>query len=203
MDEAELVRGCRDGDRAAQHALYERHVGRIYRLALRLSGNEQDAFDLTQDTFVRTFQRLESFDGRCRLGTWLYRVAVNEWLQRLRRRRVEQSHLRALAAEQAAAGESPADRHAFDVDAALAGISDEHRVILLLRYHENLTYDEIAEILDVPAGTVASRLNRARTELRSALDCQGGRGAEETAARKHPTGEGKGGGARPVRRGPR
>jgi RNA polymerase sigma-70 factor (ECF subfamily) len=202
MDEAELLRRCRAGDRAAQHALYEHHVGRIYRLALRLSGNEQDAFDLTQDAFVRMLQRLDSFDGRCKLGTWLYRVAVNEWLQRLRRRRAEQSHLTVLAAELAAAREDTADRHALDVDAALAGISDEHRVILLLRYHENLSYDEIAETLDVPPGTVASRLSRARTELRTALARRQTAEGEETATRAHPTVQGEGAGARPVGQGP-
>ncbi len=203
MDEAGLVRGCREGDRAAQRALYELHVGPIYRLALRLTRSEEDAFDLTQETFVRALLRLASFDGRCRLRTWLYRVAVNEWLQFLRRQRTEQVHLKALAAERAARGEGRADRHAPDVGAALTRISDEHRLVLLLRYHENLSYDEIAEVLGVPAGTVASRLNRARAELRAALGCRSPGGGEETATRAHPTVQGRGAGAPPAGRGQR
>jgi len=204
MDEAGLVRGCREGDRGAQRALYELHVGPIYRLALRLTRNEQDAFDLTQETFVRALLRLEGFDSRCRLRTWLYRVAVNEWLQLHRRRRTEQFHLRALAARRTEVCRSdPADRDVPEVDAALARISDEHRVILLLKYHENLSYDEIAEVLGVPAGTVASRLNRARAELRSALSCRSPGAGEETAARAHPTVEGGGAGTPPLGRGQR
>lgn len=203
MDEAGLIRGCRAGDRAAQQALYETHAGRIYRLALRLSGNEQDAFDLTQDTFVRAFQHLESFDGRCRIGTWLYRVAVNEWLQFLRRRRTEQPHLRAFALGRGAARDERANRHAPDVDAALAQLSVEHRLILLLRYHENLSYDEIAESLGVPPGTVASRLNRARNELRAALARQRQAVGEDAAPAAHPTEQEELAGHRPAQQGPR
>jgi len=168
MSEAELIAACRRGDREAQRALYKQHVQRTYRLMLRLTGNAEDALDLTQDVFVRALQAIATFNGRSTLGTWLYRIALNQALQLLRRRRTEQRHLRQVAAVADPPG-GEAGSHTPDIDGALARLSDEHRAILLLRYQEGLRYDEIAQALDCPPGTVASRLNRARAELRLLL----------------------------------
>ena len=92
MTERELVELCRRGDRQAQRALYDQTAEAIYRLALRMTRNADDAFDVAQDTYVRAFTRIEQFDGRSSLATWLHRIAVNEALQLLRRRKNEQHH---------------------------------------------------------------------------------------------------------------
>lgn len=196
MDEAELIEACRRCDRDAQHELYERYGERIYRLTLRLAGNSHDAFDLTQETFVRAFQRISAFDGRSDVGTWLYRIATNEALQLFRRRGTEQRHLRVLAEQRARAGDTCTASDGPEVDGALARLSEPHRVILILKYQEGLRYEEIAEVLEIAPGTVASRMNRARAELRAILTDESSLPAEETADQQHPTGRAAGSGDR-------
>lgn len=170
MSEAALLEGCRRGERAAQKELYELHVERIYRLALRMTGDADNAFDVVQETFIRAFAGVGSFDGRSSLGTWLYRIATNEALSFFRRNAVRERHLRVVAEQR----DEPADRQGGsiddDVSDALSKLSDYDRAVLLLKYQENLSYDEIAATLDCAPGTVASRLNRARARLRKTLD---------------------------------
>jgi RNA polymerase sigma-70 factor (ECF subfamily) len=196
MEQAELIDGCRRCDRDAQHELYERYGERIYRLTLRLAGNPHDAFDLTQETFIRAFQRISAFDGRSHVGTWLYRIATNEALQLFRRRGTEQRHLRVLAEQKAEAANLSSTVDSPDVDGALAQLSDPHRAILILKYQEGLSYEEIAEILEIAPGTVASRMNRARAELRAILADETSPPEEETAQPQHPTGRATGPGDR-------
>jgi RNA polymerase sigma-70 factor (ECF subfamily) len=186
MEEAELIAGCRRGDRSAQRAVYERHADRVYRIALRLTRNEQDAFDVAQETFVRAFERIDSFDGRSRMGTWLYRIATNEALQLFRKRDTERRHLRVVSEQQEDATRPESEAARQEVDDALEHLSEEHRAILILRYQEALRYDEIADVLEIAPGTVASRLNRARAELRRLLGNPGTE-REEDAPHPHPT----------------
>lgn len=191
MDEVDLIEGCRRGDRSAQQELYNRFAERIHRLTLRLTGNAQDAFDLTQDTFVRAFQRISSFDGRSGIGTWLYRIATNEALQLFRKRGTEQRHLKVLAEQRATATPKNQPTARQEVEDALARLSEPHRAILILKYQEGLSYDEIAEVLEIAPGTVASRMNRARAELRAILT-GGPAPSEETTEQPHPTGRAAG-----------
>jgi RNA polymerase sigma-70 factor (ECF subfamily) len=186
MDESALIQGCRRRDRKSQRELYERFVERIYRLTLRLSGNPQDAADLTQETFVRAFERIGRFEGRSGVGTWLYRIATNEALQLFRARQRQDRHLRRLSQERPIAEEPDGAGARQDVEQALGRLSDPHRAILLLKYQEGLSYDEIAEVLEVSPGTVASRLNRARAELRTLLHAET-EPVEETGKLSHPT----------------
>jgi RNA polymerase sigma-70 factor (ECF subfamily) len=187
MDETELLDACRRGDRRAQRQLYERYAERIYRLTLRLSGNAHDAFDLSQETFVRAFQGLALFDGRSGVGTWLYRIATNEALQLFRRRATERRHLREYAAQGADTTDPESDSARREVQEALDRLAHPHRVVLLLKYQEGLSYEEIAAILECPAGTVASRLNRARTELRAMMEGQSPPAVEESDGLLHQT----------------
>jgi len=170
MNEEQIISGCRERNREAQKAFYERFSTRVYRLALRLMRNQQDAFDLTQDTFVRALQRIDSFDGRAGIGTWLYRIATNEAMQLFRHRRVETRHAQRVyeRRDPSSAGQIPFDR--VDLDDALLQLSDAHRSILILRYYQGLSYEEIAAVQDCSPGTVASRLSRARYELRALLE---------------------------------
>ncbi|MCC7290735.1 MAG: RNA polymerase sigma factor [Phycisphaerales bacterium] len=200
MDESALIEACRRGDREAQRTLYDRYSDRIYRLALRMTGNDQDAFDVAADAFVRAFQRLGDFDGRSALGTWLYRIATNEALQLFRRRTTEDRHQRILAeAREQNRSSPPSDLRALVQD-ELRLVSDEHRIILLLRYEQGLDYAEIAEVLECAPGTVASRLNRARAEIKAVMEGPGTRAA--TCVEAPPEGSGKGPEAPPMMRHP-
>lgn len=169
MTERELLQRCRKGDRQAQHELYARTSERIYRLLLRMTRSPDDAFDLTQETYVRAFGRIGQFDGQASLATWLYRIAINEALQFLRRARSARAKLRAIAPGSRAESDVPGSDTRLDVSEALAALSADERAIVLLRYQEGLDYQAIGEVLGCPGGTVASRLNRARQRLRELL----------------------------------
>jgi RNA polymerase sigma-70 factor (ECF subfamily) len=186
MDEATLIERCRRRDRTAQRMLYEQHVERVYALAWRMLANEHDARDLTQDVFVRAFEAIAQFEGRSSIATWLYRMTVNFANMRRRRRGLEMNHDDRLRAEDARTDSGPtADR--VDIEQTLSRLTDEHRTILVLKYQQGLDYAQIAEVLDLPAGTIASRLNRARREFRRVFEGKSAVKEEETAARVHPT----------------
>src|SRR5262249_929114 len=127
--------------------------------------------DLAQETFVHAFERIEQFGGAARLETWVYRIAINEGLMFLRRRQRGQEILREHAAEQARSRvrDSQADIR-LDLEAALAQLPAEDRVLVVLRYYDKMSYADIAQAVNKPAGTVASGLNRARAALRQMLD---------------------------------
>jgi len=183
VTQSELIERCRRGDRDAYRELYDQTSARIYRLLLRMTRNADDALDLAQDAYVRAWEGLGRFDGGSTFGTWLYRIAVNEALQFLRRKRP----LRLKAEAELRDPTSDSQSDAQDLDEILARLEPSDRAILLLRYQEGLDYRAIALALDCPAGTVASRLNRARQRARELLSGTGGRLEENTAA-THPTG---------------
>ena len=164
----ELVAGCRLGDRDAQRRLYESFQLRIYRLLVRMVGT-QAAADVTQQVFLQVFRKLEQFSGQGRFYGWLYRLAVNEAYQYLRRegRRRHQSLAFEPRDNSVCGGETAELKELMEV--ALARLEPELRAICLLREIDELSYREIAEVLDIPEGTVGSRLNRARRELKEHL----------------------------------
>lgn len=164
MNEEELVQRCRQGDREAQQELYAQNADRVYRLLLRMAGNADDAFELSQDAFVRVFSHLDRFDARSRLATWVYQIALNEGRQYLRRRKLQRVKLAEIDATDTAAGNDTADIR-LDVTEALGQLPEEERTLLILRYYEQLSYEEIAEAMEKPVGTVGSGLNRARRLL--------------------------------------
>ncbi len=188
MVEREIIRGCLTGDRSAQRALYDRTINRIYRLLSRMTNNDDDALDLAQEVYLRAFERIHEFRGNSAIETWLYRIAVNEALQFLRRARTERTHLR-IRAENRPADRSNDDSAAarLDMTDALAAVGPDDRLILLLRYDQGLDYRQIAHALDCAEGTVASRLNRARERVRNML-AEGYGAGEEVTARAHPMG---------------
>lgn len=184
MSLAELIEGCRRGDRAAQKEVYERYNERIYRLALKMTGNTETAFDVTQDTFVHAFQNITTFDGRADLGTWLYRIATNETLGLFRRKAVHQRYLRVMPAPTESTEPAEESRR-HDVLEALGRLSDSDRTILELKYQRGLSYEEISAELKCPPGTVSSRLHRARARLREFLQ-QSQNPTEESVRLPHP-----------------
>ena len=179
-----MIDGCRRGDREAQRRLYEDTSPKIYRLMLRMTRHPDDAFDLTQETYVRALTQIEQFDARSSLTTWVFRIAVNQALQFLRRRDLGRAKVQDLRERQAgAAGADPRDTR-IDVRQALTTLEVDEQAILLLRYHEGLSYQEIADVLECAGGTVASRLNRSRQRLKSRLQESYGP-AEESDPAKH------------------
>ena len=163
----EVVRLCQAGHRSAQQQLYEECHQDVYGLMIRMVGR-QDAADLTQQVFMQVFRKVEQFKGQSKFQTWLYRLAVNESLQHLRKNKRKQQVL----------NHDPLDdrpsptrgREAKDVlDAALERLEPLLRSIFLLKESQGLSYQEIAEATDIPEGTVGSRLNRARRQLREHL----------------------------------
>ena len=164
--DGDLARRARDGDRDALEALLRRQYDVIHRLCRRLTGNDADADDATQEALLAIARGLPRFDGVSAFGTWAYRVATNACLDELRRRRRRPEP---VADDPAApAWEYPPDEVAaqrVDVDAALARLPLEFRAAVVLRDLCGLDYAEIADVLGVPAGTVRSRIARGRAAL--------------------------------------
>jgi RNA polymerase sigma-70 factor (ECF subfamily) len=189
-DDDELVRSAREGDRRALDDLLRRHQPRIHAVCRRLTGNDADALDATQEALLSVVRGLPRFDGRSAFATWTYRIATNAALDELRRRRrrpadpLDTGH---PAAEPVAPGPSVAqavtDR--LDVDAALAQVPVDFRVPVVLRDLCRLDYAEIAEVLDLPPGTVRSRIARGRAALAALLADPGGN-RDEAGDRPRP-----------------
>jgi RNA polymerase sigma-70 factor, ECF subfamily len=170
--DADLVAAARRGDRAALESLLRRHHDRVYALCRRVTGNDTDALDATQEALLAICRGLDRFDGRSAFTTWLYRVTTNACLDELRRKSrrpalVDDSSFFERAAPTRPIGDDTADR--FDVDAALATLPPEFRAAVVLRDLCDLDYAEIARVLDVPAGTVRSRIARGRAAMAQAL----------------------------------
>ncbi|HTW93165.1 MAG TPA: sigma-70 family RNA polymerase sigma factor [Tepidisphaeraceae bacterium] len=166
----DLFRKAASGDGKAFHQLVDRHAQRLYRLAVSLVGNGADAEDVLQETFAGAYRGLSRFEGRSSVKTWLTRILMTQaarWRRDRRRRRVEAVDPAGL--EISSEGGQAASGRKIDLQAALQLLTPEHRQVLVLREFEQLSYDQIAEVLDVPRGTVESRLHRARGELREKL----------------------------------
>jgi RNA polymerase sigma-70 factor (ECF subfamily) len=162
------VAACQRREPEAQRQLYEEHRGRVYRLMMRMVGRK-DAADMTQQVFVQVLRTIGQFSGRSQFGTWLYRLAVNEALQHLRKRK--RARLQSL--EYDVVDGSTAHTQRCDetdlLESALARLEPDLRAMFLLREVEGLSYQDIGAALDIPQGTVGSRLNRARHLLRAYL----------------------------------
>jgi len=169
----DVIRACRNGDVAALGEVYRIYGDRIYRLCLRITGNACDAEDGVQQVFLRLLGHSRKFSGRSRFSTWLFRLAVNTSLNALRSRgRRQLPSLSDLPESEVPAGAdpSPEDRairseQASQAARLLDALEPAHRCILLLRELEGQSYREIADILEIPVGTVMSRLARARERL--------------------------------------
>ncbi|CAN5760032.1 sigma-70 family RNA polymerase sigma factor [soil metagenome] len=175
-DERELVAAAQAGDRRALDRLLRDHQERIHAVCRRITGNDADALDATQDALIAVVRGLPRFDGRSRFSTWAYRVATNACLDELRRRRrrpvvglpehdgevldIPDCSGRAVDAD-------VADR--LLLDAALAQLPEDFRAAVVLRDLCQLDYAEIAEVLEIPAGTVRSRIARGRGQLADLL----------------------------------
>jgi RNA polymerase sigma-70 factor, ECF subfamily len=170
--DSEVIAACRRGDRDAFRALFEAWQDRVYSIALRYTGERAQALDIAQDVFVKLLGSIGDFRGEAEFETWLYRMVVNRCLDQRRSAR----RFIALVGDFFA---RPAQDSALDgllrsemqerVQRVVAALAPEQRITVVLRYTEGLSYEEIARITGVSAGTVASRLNRAHKFLERRL----------------------------------
>jgi RNA polymerase sigma-70 factor (ECF subfamily) len=165
-----LVRAAQRGDRDAFDELVRRHRDRVYAVALRLTRNPDDAEDALQETFISAYRGLGGFSSRARVSTWLYRIATNRALDVINRRKASTSLDAEDSPQVVAIGddyEQAALRRALEQ--ALARLPEEFRVAVVLSDVAGLTPTEAAEVLDVPVGTMKSRVFRARAQLATML----------------------------------
>lgn len=176
-DDASLIAATLAGDSAAFGRLVQQYQDRLYNSLLRVLGSADDAMDIVQDAFVQAYVKLQSFRGGSAFYTWLYRIAFNLAMSHMRRQHTKASldEMKTLIGAEPSDGQPPAESGLIEqeraelVHSALAELSIEHRQIIVLREIDGCSYEEIAEILDSPVGTVRSRLFRARLELRDLL----------------------------------
>lgn len=174
-----LIRRCQKGDRSAFDALVTEYEQRAFQYAYRLTRDQDEASDVVADAFVRVYSALKNFKGKSAFSTWLYRIVSNVYFDRRKReRRHAHASLEApiggeggRTIEIADEGDGPEQiaEHGARNDAlarALDSLPELHRAMLVMFHLEGLSYIEIAEALDLPVGTVKSRLNRARVALR-------------------------------------
>jgi RNA polymerase sigma-70 factor (ECF subfamily) len=170
LEERELLTRAQAGDPAAERALYDTHVDRVYRLAFRMAGDAELAREFTQDTFVRAFERLGTFRGDAALSTWLHAIGVSVVLNGLRkvrrlRREVDIEHAETLGSDRPI-GDPVLRRR---LDEAIDKLPTGYRTVFLMHDLEGFTHEEIGAALGIEAGTSKAQLFRARARLRERL----------------------------------
>jgi RNA polymerase sigma-70 factor (ECF subfamily) len=183
VDESELVSRAREGDARAFSDLVRRYEGKIFRLAQHVTQNREDAEDVLQETFLKAYEHLDQFQGNSKFYTWLVRIAVNQGLMKLRKRKTDKSVSMddtidtgedTVVREIAAWDEDPEQQYSREelnriLDSAVQSLAAPYRSVFLLRDVEELSTEETAEILELSVPAVKSRLLRARLQLREKL----------------------------------
>jgi RNA polymerase sigma-70 factor, ECF subfamily len=178
VNHRDVVEACQRGDDDAFRVLFETHKDRVYSIALRYSGNSAAAMDIAQDTFVKLLSNIGQFRGDSSFESWLYRLVVNTCLDHHRKRRrflplLEDGLEEALdifrAPRESALHEMLREEQTERVQQVVAQLPEEQRIVVVLRYTDGLSYEQIADLLGCRRGTVASRLNRAHKALERRL----------------------------------
>lgn len=172
--ELALVRDCQRGDREAMETLVRSFDRPVYRATFRMLGNRDDAADVTQTVFLKVFENIHRFDASFRLFSWVYRIAVNEAIDQLdRRRRDGPMPETEQAADDDSQDHAAAAQVSREVQGALMELQEDYRAVIVLRYFTECSYREIGEILQLPEKTVKSRLFTARQQLKCRLEQRG------------------------------
>jgi RNA polymerase sigma-70 factor (ECF subfamily) len=184
-DESELIARCRKGDVRAFDELVRRYERQIYNFAHKMTGNREDAFDVAQDALVRVFHHIDTFRSQSSFSTWLYRIVLNSYLDSRKRARIREKSIsldQYLSEEEGFGAKQVADQAPAPDETVIEGernrllqeaifsLPDYQRAMIILYHVQHVAYEEIAEILSLPIGTVKSRLNRARAALRKKLE---------------------------------
>jgi RNA polymerase sigma-70 factor (ECF subfamily) len=165
----ELARASIDGDRRAFGELIDGYQKRIYNLALRVTGSTDDALDVTQAAFLKAYESLTRFDPERPFSSWIYRIALNEALTLVGRRRSTQLDVDLPSPANSPEKEAASRETTRAIQIALGELKTDHRVMIVLRHFEGFSYLEMSEIVGIPEKTIKSRLFSARRELRAML----------------------------------
>lgn len=178
QDDAELVTASQAGNQDAFAILVQRHQRRVFNLVYRMLQQYEEANEVTQETFLAAWQGLSSFRGDARFSTWLYRIAYNCSLKQLEQRKrdkaiqvaIQEEHLLDLAGEEnEASTQLEASARQDLVQEHLSTLPAKYRIVLVLRHLQDMTYEEMAEILTMPIGTIKTHLFRARNLLKERI----------------------------------
>lgn len=181
-----LLDRCCTGDAAAFEALISSYQKKVYNIAYRMLGNIDDASEIAQEVFIKIFRSIRQFKGEAAFSTWVYKIAVNMCLDELRKRKKSRSvyideavRLEDGEVEKQIPGEMPSPEEMTEknelrgiVENAIKLLDEKHRCVVVLRDIQGMSYEEIAQILNCPLGTIKSRINRARAALRDILNPQ-------------------------------
>lgn len=181
--EKELIAKAKQGDLSAFEALILKHEKIVYNVALRMMNHSEDARDISQEVFLKAYRSLAQFDERAAFSTWLYRITHNTCIDEMRKRKGKQSYSLeeelenedgTMQRQVADAGDTPEKRllreeKKSEILRALDTLSAEHKAAIVLRDIKGLSYEEIAEILELSLGTVKSRISRARNQLKTEI----------------------------------
>ncbi|MBI2843487.1 MAG: sigma-70 family RNA polymerase sigma factor [Armatimonadetes bacterium] len=182
--EKSLIERCKQGDIAAFNDLVQRYEKRVFNFAYRMAGNYDDANDVAQEAFIRVFNSINTFRGDANFTTWLYRIVTNVYLDERKR---QKSHLHTSLEDYVELDENTVTRQIEDgrptpdhvierierddlLHSAIQELPDYQRIMVVLYHTQGKSYEEIAQIMKLPIGTVKSRLNRARLALKEKLE---------------------------------
>ena len=176
-NDQKLINRAISGDESAYDSLVDRHARRLLVMIRGLVGNQEDAEDLMQETLAQAYFKLDTFAGKSAFFTWLYRIAFNLSVTRRRKRRLESTHERKpMEVIQTPQDDTESAERTLEkseeieqLRGAIDRLEDDRRIVLVMRDIDGMDYQEIADLLAIPKGTVRSRLHRARTELRDLL----------------------------------
>ena len=176
-EEAFLIERANEGDQAAFGTLVERYQNAVYNLAYRMLGSPEEAEDAAQEIFVRIYRQLARYDPERKFSTWVLTIATNYCIDQLRRRRMQLVPLEniipwARAREAGPEGEALSRESRDEVQRLLRELPEKYRAVLILRYWQDLSCAEIADILKLPEGTVKTQLHRARKALGQLIEGQ-------------------------------
>jgi RNA polymerase sigma-70 factor (ECF subfamily) len=182
--DALLIEDCLRGDRAALEVLLRRYEGPVYNAVFRMLRDPDDARDVTQTVYLKVVENLSSYDSSFKFYSWLYRIAINESLNWLKRSGRRSAHVDADVADDRPGPESAAHQLEINdhVQAGLDELPAGDRAVIVLKYFLDCSYEDIGGVLDIPVKTVKSRLFSARQRLRGVLSERGVLGGRESAA---------------------
>lgn len=180
--ENRLLNKARQGDVQAFEELSGTCYTKVYNICYRMLGNPDDAWEQAQETFIKAFKYIKDFKGNCTFSTWIYRIATNTCLDYIRKNKnkntvsIEQETYEDITLKDRLVSSSPGPEKIAELNAqkaalkeALSRMNEKNRIIVVLRDFMGLSYEEISESLELPIGTVKSRISRARTELKELL----------------------------------
>ena len=168
QNEARLVKRAKQGDMHAFEELIIQHEKIVYNVALRMMNHSEDAKDISQEVFLKAYRNIGNFDERSQFSTWIYRITANTCIDEMRKRKGRQSF--SLEEElESEEGSMQREEQKSEILQALESLSPEHKVAVILRDIKGLSYEEIAEILELTLGTVKSRISRGRNQLKQEI----------------------------------